>query len=58
MPPRNVRGVLGPCRIREFVARGYRMVRLGSSKSERRALRIYRRTGGTTRGPRRDERAD
>jgi RNA polymerase sigma-32 factor len=30
--------------IREFVARGYRIVRLGSSKSERRALRIYRRT--------------
>jgi RNA polymerase sigma-32 factor len=30
--------------IREFVARGYRIVRLGSSKSERRALRIYRKT--------------
>jgi len=30
--------------IREHVARGYRIVRLGSSKSERRALRIYRRT--------------
>jgi RNA polymerase sigma-32 factor len=30
--------------IREYVARGYRIVRLGSSKSERRALRIYRRT--------------
>ncbi|MFO0759992.1 MAG: sigma-70 family RNA polymerase sigma factor [Byssovorax sp.] len=30
--------------IREYVARGYRMVRLGSSKSERRALRIYRKT--------------
>jgi RNA polymerase sigma-32 factor len=30
--------------IREFVARGYRIVRLGSSKSERRALRVYRRT--------------
>ena len=30
--------------IREFVARGYRIVRLGSSKSERRALRLYRRT--------------
>ncbi len=30
--------------IREYVARGYRIVRLGSSKGERRALRIYRRT--------------
>src|SRR5689334_4665309 len=30
--------------IREHVARGYRIVRLGSSKSERRALRHYRRT--------------
>ncbi len=30
--------------IREFVARGYRIVRLGSSKSERRALRVYRKT--------------
>jgi RNA polymerase sigma-32 factor len=30
--------------IREYVARGYRIVRLGSSKNERRALRIYRRT--------------
>lgn len=30
--------------IREFVARGYRIVRLGSSKGERRALRVYRRT--------------
>ena len=30
--------------IREHVARGYRIVRLGSSKGERRALRIYRRT--------------
>ena len=30
--------------IREFVARGYRIVRLGSSKSERRALRAYRTT--------------
>lgn len=30
--------------IREHVARGYRIVRLGSSKNERRALRIYRRT--------------
>jgi RNA polymerase sigma-32 factor len=30
--------------IREHVARCYRIVRLGSSKSERRALRIYRRT--------------
>lgn len=30
--------------IREFVVRGYRIVRLGTSKSERRALRIYRKT--------------
>jgi RNA polymerase sigma-32 factor len=30
--------------IREYVARGLRMVRLGSSKAERRALRAYRRT--------------
>src|SRR5262249_21158705 len=30
--------------FREYVARGYRIVRLGSSKSERRALRIYRKT--------------
>jgi len=30
--------------IREYVARGYRIVRLGSSKSERRALRHYRKT--------------
>lgn len=30
--------------IREYVARGYRIVRLGSSKSERRALRVYRKT--------------
>jgi RNA polymerase sigma-32 factor len=30
--------------IREYVVRGYRIVRLGSSKSERRALRIYRKT--------------
>lgn len=30
--------------IRDFVVRQYRIVRLGSSKSERRALRIYRRT--------------
>ena len=30
--------------IREFVARSYRIVRLGSSKSERRALRVYRKT--------------
>ncbi|MCC6553204.1 MAG: sigma-70 family RNA polymerase sigma factor [Polyangiaceae bacterium] len=30
--------------IREHVARCYRIVRLGSSKSERRALRIYRKT--------------
>ena len=30
--------------IREYVVRSYRIVRLGSSKSERRALRIYRKT--------------
>jgi RNA polymerase sigma-32 factor len=30
--------------IREYVARGYRIVRLGSSKNERRALRAYRRS--------------
>ncbi|AKT37759.1 sigma-70 family RNA polymerase sigma factor [Chondromyces crocatus] len=30
--------------IREFVARSYRIVRLGSSKGERRALRVYRKT--------------
>ena len=30
--------------IREYVVKSYRIVRLGSSKSERRALRIYRRT--------------
>jgi RNA polymerase sigma-32 factor len=30
--------------IREHVARSYRIVRLGSSKGERRALRIYRKT--------------
>ncbi len=30
--------------IREFVVRGYRIVRIGSSKAERRALRIYRKT--------------
>jgi RNA polymerase sigma-32 factor len=30
--------------IREYVVRDYRIVRLGSSKNERRALRIYRRT--------------
>jgi len=30
--------------IREFVVRSYRVVRLGASKGERRALRIYRRT--------------
>lgn len=30
--------------IREYVARCYRIVRLGSSKSERRALRMYRKT--------------
>ncbi len=30
--------------IRDYVVRGYRMVRIGGSKSERRALRAYRRT--------------
>jgi RNA polymerase sigma-32 factor len=30
--------------IREFVVRGYRIVRIGASKAERRALRIYRKT--------------
>jgi RNA polymerase sigma-32 factor len=30
--------------IRDFVVRGYRIVRIGASKSERRALRIYRKT--------------
>ena len=30
--------------IREHVARGYRIVRLGSSKNERRALRVYRKS--------------
>ena len=30
--------------IREFVTRGYRIVRLGASKNERRALRFYRKT--------------
>jgi RNA polymerase sigma-32 factor len=30
--------------IREFVVRGYRIVRLGTTKGERRALRAYRRT--------------
>jgi RNA polymerase sigma-32 factor len=30
--------------IRDFVVRGYRIVRIGSSKPERRALRIYRKT--------------
>jgi RNA polymerase sigma-32 factor len=30
--------------IREHVVRGYRIVRLGTSKAERRALRIYRKT--------------
>lgn len=30
--------------IREYVVRGYRVVRLGGSKGERRALRAYRRT--------------
>ncbi len=30
--------------IREYVARQYRLVRLGSSKAERRVLRLYRKT--------------
>jgi len=30
--------------IREYVVRGYRIVRIGSSKPERKALRIYRKT--------------
>jgi RNA polymerase sigma-32 factor len=30
--------------IRDFVVRGYRIVRIGASKGERRALRIYRKT--------------
>lgn len=30
--------------IRDYVVRGYRMVRIGGSKAERRALRAYRRT--------------
>ncbi|MBI5517051.1 MAG: sigma-70 family RNA polymerase sigma factor [Deltaproteobacteria bacterium] len=30
--------------IREYVVRGYRLVRIGGSKGERRALRAYRRT--------------
>ena len=30
--------------IREYVVRGYRMVRLGTTKSERKALRLYRKT--------------
>jgi RNA polymerase sigma-32 factor len=30
--------------IREYVVRGYRVVRLGTTKSERRALRAYRKT--------------
>jgi RNA polymerase sigma-32 factor len=33
--------------IREHVVRSYRMVRLGTTKSERRALRVYRRTQET-----------
>ncbi len=33
--------------IREYVVRAYRMVRLGTTKGERRALRIYRRTQET-----------
>src|SRR5208282_411377 len=31
--------------IREYVVRGFRVVRLGTTKSERRALRTYRTTG-------------
>jgi RNA polymerase sigma-32 factor len=30
--------------IREYVVRGYRVVRLGTTKAERRALRLYRKT--------------
>jgi len=33
--------------IREYVVRAYRMVRLGTTKGERRALRVYRRTRET-----------
>jgi RNA polymerase sigma-32 factor len=33
--------------IREFVVRSYRIVRLGTTKAERRALRIYRKTRET-----------
>jgi RNA polymerase sigma-32 factor len=33
--------------IREYVVRGYRMVRLGTTKGERRALRAYRKTRET-----------
>ena len=33
--------------IREYVVRGYRMVRLGTTKGERRALRAFRRTHET-----------
>jgi RNA polymerase sigma-32 factor len=33
--------------IREYVVRGFRVVRLGTTKSERRALRAYRTTGET-----------
>jgi RNA polymerase sigma-32 factor len=36
--------------IREFVVRAYRIVRLGTTKSERRALRAYRRSGETDPG--------
>ena len=35
--------------IREYVMRGYRVVRLGTTKAERRAIRLYRRTGETNR---------
>ncbi len=31
--------------IREYVVRGYRIVRLGSTRTERKAMRIYRREG-------------
>src|SRR3712207_8442808 len=30
--------------IRDYVARAYRIVRIGTSKAERRALRVYRKT--------------
>jgi len=36
--------------IRDYVVRGYRVVRLGTTKAERRALRAYRRTGESDAG--------